>query len=944
MRVCVLSSRSGRTIALVTVAGLVATGLVLFGVGPQPPAEAAVSPGTTQLVSVDQDTTSAASGQAAISANGRYVAFSTSRSLDPRDVGRAGASDVDNVDVYVRDLQEQRTVLLSGGGLVPAQDLLSVGGLLGVLGGPANGPSGNPSISADGRYVAFQTAASNLGAQDLDATSDVVVVDRDPDGNGILDDGDCPPQPYCHQVTRISPEWFDDQGRALTSAGAPSISAAGDAIAWVGVSLAEQNSVLPGDDAVRGVPVVYRSTLEKGPAGALTAVRSQQVRPQAEGLVVRGVSAPVLSGDGRRLALVAETGPQSGSTATTEARSAVLGVDLSAAPLPGTAGEEFPAVRLDVDENGAPLSLPPGFKAAPSLSGDGRLAALTTPGAGSQVVRTTRWETGQGPRSQVISTDGAGTPVNGRDPALSANGRYLAFTTSARGTHNGVDGPATECEPPSPPAPAAPGSPAPGSPGPAAPAPAAPGIDLLGIDLLGTGLGLDVPINEELDPHISLDPNVQIGIGRRPAEPAPPLQPADPALVSHCDVVVRDLALDQARAAANLPRLPAELASPSLAQTCVAEPTVNDTCEGDDASGYPAISGDGGVVVYESKADTLIPEDRNGHVQDVFARTFQPSLTSDPLDFFVVEPGDSTIGSTTLRHVGFGPLPVDAMTISGVDGAEFTVSENCAGKTLHAGDTCPASVRFLPGSEGSHEAALGVGYRGSGAPLVIPLLGIAELNPPPAVTFTPDPLSFGGKLPLSTNPPGDVTVENTGTAPLMINAVGLPADAVPEQNPQDYRITKDACTGKTVPPGETCVVTLQFSPQGVGERPAVLQFDDNAPQSPHRLTLQGGGNQPTLRFDPAVVQAGRVTTLIGSGFAPRHNVLVQMPDSSGPITVPTDGAGNFTTRTVIFSTTIPGERRAEATIDGPQPPITANARLLVVARPAPPPGSTGGPR
>ena len=282
------------------------------------------------------------------------------------------------------------------------------------------------------------------------------------------------------------------------------------------------------------------------------------------------------------------------------------------------------------------------------------------------------------------------------------------------------------------------------------------------------------------------------------------------------------------------------------------------------------------------------------------------------------------------------------MTITGVNGADFTVTESCAETTLHTGDTCPASVRFLPDTAGQREAQLGVGYRGSGAPLVVPLLGIADPQPPSAVGFTPDPLSFGDKLPLSTNPPGDVTVENTGTAPLRINAVGLPP--TPDQNPLDYRITKETCVGKTIRPGEACVVTLQFSPQGVGERPAVLQFYDNAPRSPHRLTLQGNGSQPSLRFDPAVVQAGRVTTLFGSGFAPRRNVLVRMPESSGPITVTTDGAGNFTTRTVIFSTTLPGERQAEATIEGPQPPITATARLLVVTRPAPPPGSPGGPR
>ncbi|MGH4017290.1 MAG: choice-of-anchor D domain-containing protein, partial [Pseudonocardiaceae bacterium] len=767
------------------------------------------------------------------------------------------------------------------------------------------------------------------------------------------------------------------QGRPVTGAGAPSISAAGDAIAWVGVSLAEENSVLPDTvlpDTVlpdtsqsRGVPVIYRSTLEKGPTGAITAVRSQQVQPQAEGLLVRGATAPALSSDGRRLALVAETGPQSGNGAITEARSAVLGVDLSSSPLADTGGEGFAAVRLDVDENGSPLSLPPGFKAAPTLSGDGQLVAFTAPGADSQVVRTVAWQAGQGPRSQVISTDSTGNPVHGREPALSANGRYLAFTTSARNTHNGVDGPATACETPAdtapPPTGTAPPTTAPPPTGTVppitvppvtgtvppttAPPPtgtAAPTTVPPVTDPLGTGLSIDADVDADIDPGISLDPRVRIGIGRRPTEPAQP-QPSDPAAVSHCDVVVRDLALDQARAAANLPRLPAELASPSLTQTCIAEPTPDDTCEGNDASGYPALSGDGGVVVYESKASTLIPEDRNGPVQDVFARTFAPSLTADPLNFFVVEPGGSTIGSTTLRHVGFGPLLVESMTISGVDGAVFSVNpQTCAGRTLHAGETCTASVQFLPSDVGPHEAELGVGYRGSGSPLVVPLLGIAELQPPQAVTFTPEPLAFGDELPLSTNPPGDVTVENTGNAPLTINAVRIPTDAGPGQSPEDYRITRDGCSNRTVRPGESCMVTVLFSPRGIGERLAVLQFDDNAPDGPHLLALQGGGAQPTLRFDPAVVQAGRVTTLFGSGFAPRRNVTVQMPDAAGPITVTADAAGNFTTQAVIFSTTIPGERTVEATIEGLQPPITATARLLVVSRPSPPPGTANGPQ
>lgn len=48
-----LSSRFGRALILLVVAAAAAAGLVLAGAGQPPHAHAAVSPGTTQLVSVD---------------------------------------------------------------------------------------------------------------------------------------------------------------------------------------------------------------------------------------------------------------------------------------------------------------------------------------------------------------------------------------------------------------------------------------------------------------------------------------------------------------------------------------------------------------------------------------------------------------------------------------------------------------------------------------------------------------------------------------------------------------------------------------------------------------------------------------------------------------------------------------------------------------------------
>ena len=52
----------------------------------------------------------------------------------------------------------------------------------------ANGPSWNPSMSGDGRVVAFESAASNLVEGDTNGQWDIFVRDRDTDFDGILDE------------------------------------------------------------------------------------------------------------------------------------------------------------------------------------------------------------------------------------------------------------------------------------------------------------------------------------------------------------------------------------------------------------------------------------------------------------------------------------------------------------------------------------------------------------------------------------------------------------------------------------------------------------------------------------------------------------------------------------------------------------------------------------
>lgn len=125
--------------------------------------------GETELVSVASDGTPSdgVSFDPAISADGRFVAFvSRASNLDegePNEVCQGGqvGQVINCQDIYLHDRQTGETKLVSAN----------------TLGLPANGNSSDPSISADGRFVAFASEASDLVEGDTNRDRDVFVRD-----------------------------------------------------------------------------------------------------------------------------------------------------------------------------------------------------------------------------------------------------------------------------------------------------------------------------------------------------------------------------------------------------------------------------------------------------------------------------------------------------------------------------------------------------------------------------------------------------------------------------------------------------------------------------------------------------------------------------------------------------------------------------------------------
>jgi len=155
---------------IVYLARLVLVSLMVFLLTTEQ-APAALQAGTTTRVSVASDGTQGNknSNSPAISADGRYVTFSSyADNLVSGDTNNFCGTDYDRVlqtnctDIFIHGLQTGLTELVS----------------LASNGEQGNDGSYTPSISADGRYVAFESGASNLVSGDTNVSRDVFVHDR----------------------------------------------------------------------------------------------------------------------------------------------------------------------------------------------------------------------------------------------------------------------------------------------------------------------------------------------------------------------------------------------------------------------------------------------------------------------------------------------------------------------------------------------------------------------------------------------------------------------------------------------------------------------------------------------------------------------------------------------------------------------------------------------
>ena len=357
--------------------------------------------GQTTRVSVASDGTQAneGSGLPAISADGRFVAFvSGASNLVPGDTNAL-------VDVFLHDRLTGQTTRVS-----VASEGTQAGGVSAAVGGT------DPSISADGRFVAFHSDASNLVPGDTNTCASLPNVPP----------GECP-DVFVHdrltgQTTRVSVASDGTQGDDQSFRAA--ISADGRFVAFVSLA----SNFVPGDtNALVDVFVHDRQTGQ-----------TSRVSVASDGTQATGASfEPSISADGRSVAFSSEA-------------SNLVPHDTNGRSSPGLGQDVFVHDRLTGQTTRASVASSPGLHQAngpsltPSISADGRFVAFSSDATNLVPHDTNRIEdifahnrqTGTTVRASVASDGTQATGIAGlfdfsTDPSINADGRFVAFTSSA---------------------------------------------------------------------------------------------------------------------------------------------------------------------------------------------------------------------------------------------------------------------------------------------------------------------------------------------------------------------------------------------------------------------------------------------------------------------------------------------------------------------------------
>ncbi len=238
-----------------------------------------------------------------------------------------------------------------------------------------------------------------------------------------------------------------------------------------------------------------------------------------------------------------------------------------------------------------------------------------------------------------------------------------------------------------------------------------------------------------------------------------------------------------------------------------------------------------------------------------------------------------------IENTGGSALSITGISLIGGDIDQFSVDLTSMESVVNANTSTVFTISFSPTREGNIAAKVKLEsddpdenpyiftLKGYGSPIPVPDMYILK-----GASGIPNGFpghDFGTVLIGESDGPIVFTIENSGTANLIIDSISIGSGAA-----LDYMIDDSSMT-YTISPGESTEFSIIFSPTDSGQRSAAVQIENNdSDDDPYTFTLEGIGEP---KVPDIYIKKGNVE--IANGSIGHNFGTIMVNQSSTPVTI-----------------------------------------------------------
>jgi hypothetical protein len=260
------------------------------------------------------------------------------------------------------------------------------------------------------------------------------------------------------------------------------------------------------------------------------------------------------------------------------------------------------------------------------------------------------------------------------------------------------------------------------------------------------------------------------------------------------------------------------------------------------------------------------------------------TVTPNPVSFATITQGaTSNPIMIAVTNSGNATLNISSVTLGGNNPGDFSMSSGCSGPYA-ANSGCAITMTFTPLAAGQRSAIISISDDAQNSPQPIQVSGTATAVPPtkPVASLSSTNLVFGAVTQGAVSTQQNVTVSNSGGAPLHISSVALGG-----ASPSDFSLT-NGCTASAYAVNASCTISVSFAPLLTGPRASSILLVDDESDSPQTISLSGTAN-PAVIVGPAA--SGSTTATVAAGQTATYNLQITPgPGYTGTVSLAYSGA------------------------------------------------------